>query len=144
MNDPQRFLPSYIERTAGSMTAPAIVAFGTRTIDPVQRDTLTPLDYIKARIPGLSGTLPARRDVFGRPVELEGALVLTSSRRSRRRPRNDPLVREMLDINARFGKMPRRLRGSTSINRAALAPCAGMICHPRRRGAQLTDNLGGR
>ncbi|AHE52823.1 hypothetical protein NX02_05420 [Sphingomonas sanxanigenens DSM 19645 = NX02] len=112
MDDPQRFLPSYIGRTAGSMTVPTIVAAGTRTIDPVQRDTRTPLDYIKARIPGLSSTLPARRDVFGRPVEREGGVGPDFlSPIATKAARNDPLVREMLDINARFGKMPRRIKG---------------------------------
>jgi hypothetical protein len=63
------------ESTAGTVAKqlalsfiPAASGATAKQLDPTLRDTISFLDEIKARTPGLSSTLPPRRDVFGEPV----------------------------------------------------------------------------
>jgi len=58
----------------GLSWVPAGVGAAEKALDPVVRDSVTYMDQIKAKIPGLSATLPPRRDVFGEPLVHEGAL----------------------------------------------------------------------
>lgn len=53
--------------TAGS-TVPAAVGAADRALDPYQRAVYNMLDEFKSKIPGLSQTLPPRRDLWGSPV----------------------------------------------------------------------------
>jgi len=46
----------------------------TRFDDPTMREVNSILDAFKARIPGLSDTLPPRRNLWGEPIMLEGGL----------------------------------------------------------------------
>ena len=95
--------------TAAAFTGVAQVA---RTVDPVARQTRSPLDAVQSRIPGLSDNLMPMRDVWGAPVVRDGGLgpdivspIWTST------AKNDPLNSEMLDIGARFGKPDRKVGG---------------------------------
>lgn len=85
INDPDRRAENYIARLAGSLI-PSNVAAGARLADPVQREMRTSggdpevdfanrvLNQWKSRIPGLSDSLPPRRNLWGEPVMLEGAI----------------------------------------------------------------------
>jgi hypothetical protein len=59
---------------------PTILPFSTglgqmaRLDDPVMREVNSILDAFKAKIPGLSSTLPPRRNLWGEPIMLEGGL----------------------------------------------------------------------
>jgi len=53
--------------TAGS-TVPAVAGATARALDPYQREVYSMLDEFKSKIPGLSKTLPPRRDLWGDPV----------------------------------------------------------------------------
>jgi len=53
--------------TAGS-AIPSVVGTADRAADPYQRAVYSMLDEFKSRIPGLSSTLPPRRDLWGDPV----------------------------------------------------------------------------
>lgn len=66
-------LPAFA-KNFGLSWIPAGVGAAERVTDPVLRDTITVMDQVKAKIPGLSRTLPPRRDVFGEPVVPEGNL----------------------------------------------------------------------
>jgi len=72
-NDPDRYGGRYIQNLAGTLV-PTGVAQYARTKDPYLREARTVLDKIRERVPGLRETLPVRRDVFGAPIKLEGAL----------------------------------------------------------------------
>jgi len=116
LDAPERRGNAWVGKVAGSMLVPSIVAQATRTIDPVQRDTRSALDYVQNRIPGLSSKLPARRDVWGREIVREGGVgpdFISPIWKST--AKDDPLNREMLDINARFGK-PKREIGKLPLN----------------------------
>lgn len=97
VDDPTRYGTAWLKRTAGSVV-PAAVAQVARTIDPNLREAETILDAVRRRIPGLSSSLPAQRDTWGRPVVGEGGIgpdivspLWLSSRR------NDPVNNALLD-----------------------------------------------
>jgi len=46
----------------------------TRVNDPVMREVNSVMDAFKAKIPGLSDTLPPRRNLWGEPIYLQGGL----------------------------------------------------------------------
>ena len=74
VNDPMRYGGSFARRLAGSAAVPAGLAQVARTVDPTLREAEDLLDAAKARVPGVSNTLPERRDVWGKPVTGEGGL----------------------------------------------------------------------
>jgi len=71
-SDPQRYLPSYAKRMASSFIPNISGQVTSYEVDPVIRQTRTMIDAFKAKIPGLSDTLPPRRNLWGEPVEREG------------------------------------------------------------------------
>jgi hypothetical protein len=66
---------SFLERELPTIL-PYSSALGqtAKTIDPVQRDVKNLIDAFKAKIPGYSTDLPARRNIFGEPFVLGGGL----------------------------------------------------------------------
>lgn len=70
MGDPDRYAESWLKRMSGSLV-PAGVAQAARSIDPTMREAQSMLDAIRARTPGLSDSLPAVRDLWGRPVSYQ-------------------------------------------------------------------------
>jgi hypothetical protein len=70
MSDPQRYGEGTAQRLAGSVI-PAGVAGTARLEDPYVREVGSMLDAIRARTPGLSEKLPARRGLWGDPISYE-------------------------------------------------------------------------
>lgn len=97
--DPERYAESWLERTAGSMAVPAVVAGAARQLDPVLRDREGMGEAVQSRIPGLSQGLPPRRDVFGEPIELDSLGPDFISPFWQSQAKNDPVIAEMLRIN---------------------------------------------
>lgn len=58
----------FFQGVAGSLV-PGLLSQATQIIDPYQREVDGMFDAIKARIPGLSQTLPKKMDIFGDPIE---------------------------------------------------------------------------
>jgi len=73
LNDPDRYGKRWLNKYAGTLI-PTGVAQVARTQDPMLREVQTALDAIKARVPGYSETLPARLNVWGEPIVLQGGL----------------------------------------------------------------------
>ena len=74
MADPERYVGAVAKNYARSMV-PGIVQQTNRTaVDPVVRETMGMIDAMKAATPGLSSTLPAKRDIWGDPIMREGSL----------------------------------------------------------------------
>lgn len=103
LSDPERYGPSYLRKMAAGLVTPAISSQVARAVDPVARDTQTVGDAIINRIPGLSTSLPAKRDIWGKAIVNEGGVgpdfmspIWTST------AKNDPVNAEMLRIGARF------------------------------------------
>jgi hypothetical protein len=66
-NDPAGKGQGFINLMAGS-AVPGIVAAPARAQDPYARDVQTPGDAILNRIPGMSQTLPYKRDIYGKAI----------------------------------------------------------------------------
>lgn len=104
LTDPQRYGPTYLRQQAASSVVPAAAAQLARTIDPERRTSTSIWDEITARVPGLSQSLPAERDVWGQPITTErlGPDYLSPVVMSRRE--NDPVNQEMLRLGATVSK----------------------------------------
>lgn len=123
INDPERRAENYMARLAGSVTVPAGVAQVARVVDPVLREAREPMDRIRSRIPGVSSSLPARRDVLGNEMVSEGGLgpdimspIWTRARR------NDPVVNALLDSDISITKPQRKVRDPISGRMIELTP----------------------
>jgi endonuclease YncB( thermonuclease family) len=68
LSDPQRYGGRYVQNLAASMAVPALSAQTAQATDPYLRDARNIVDAIKARVPVLSQTVPARRNVWGEPI----------------------------------------------------------------------------
>lgn len=118
IQEPSRNLGPATGRLAGSIVVPALAAQTARASDPVIRATdpafgaQSILDGIKARVPGVSQTLPARTDVFGMPRKREqlGPDMLSPFPVSS--VRNDPAARELLALAARVAPPTRTLKNT--------------------------------
>lgn len=74
VHDPEVAGRKWVDNFAGTTVVPGLAAQVARVNDPVWRDVQGILDAIKARTPGLSKDLPARVNLWGEPIHLEGAL----------------------------------------------------------------------
>lgn len=89
-----------VESAAGSLV-PTLVGDFARALDPVVRDPETVADAVKARIPGLSFTVPARLDELGRvrtyEEDLKDRLLLMVDPFLSRTPeaQRDPIMAEL-------------------------------------------------
>jgi hypothetical protein len=103
LSEPDRSASALIARLAGSLAVPAGVAQVARTADPILREAREPIDAIKARIPLVSKSLPARTDVWGQPIVNEGGVgpnivspIWINTRRND--PVNNALLRSGINV----------------------------------------------
>tara|TARA_R110002050_G_scaffold113963_3_gene229183 strand:+ start:282 stop:2984 length:2703 start_codon:yes stop_codon:yes gene_type:complete len=112
-DDMERFGPAYVERLVASFTpATSLVGQIERTIDPTINEVNSIYDKIASRTPYLSADLPPRRNIFGKPIILQGGLgwdfvspVYTS------KSENDPVADEIVRQEAGV-RMHRRFYGT--------------------------------
>jgi len=75
ISDPDRYAEGYFRRQLATFTPmTSLVANIERDLDPTMRATYTVIDQIKSRTPGLSDSLPPRRNLWGEPIVLQGGL----------------------------------------------------------------------
>jgi len=75
LSDPDRYAERYFQRMGASfMPMTSLTAQIERTVDPTLRAAYDLMDEIKARTPGLSDSLPPRRNLYGEPIVLQGGL----------------------------------------------------------------------
>lgn len=108
ISDPDRYLDSFLSRTAGAIVVPSVVAQLARTNDPIMREARGPIDRIRSRVPGLSSSLLPRRDVFGEPMRAQNALgpdlvspLFTSN------GKNDPTIDALLSAGVSISPLQR-------------------------------------
>lgn len=74
MSDPRRYSDRFFERLGASFMVPAGVQAIERALDPELRRATNIVDEIRSRTPGLSDALPARHDLWGRPIDYRSGL----------------------------------------------------------------------
>lgn len=73
MSDPDRYAEGYFQRFAASFV-PAAVRQAEGVVDPELRRVANLGDALRARVPGLSGAVPVRHDLWGRPISYASGL----------------------------------------------------------------------
>jgi hypothetical protein len=117
LEDPQRSMRSTLGRLAGSLAVPSVVAQTARTFDDQVRDTRgsgiadTALNTIRSRVPGLSESLPVRRDLWGNPLQREALGPNMVSPFQLSTARNDPLTAAVIHSGARIAPPSRTVHG---------------------------------
>ena len=101
LSDPERYGENWVERLAGSAAVPSLVNQASRVTDPYFRDAQNILDAIKARVPVLSESVPARLNVWGEPIERGDSIGpdIASPFYAKKRT-GDPVKREMARLQA--------------------------------------------
>lgn len=134
INDPDRAAEGFVSRTAASIATPAILAQAARINDPVMREARDPINRIRSRVPGLSSSLPPRRDVFGKTMMSGGGLgpdavspIYTSTRR------RDRTTAALLGAGVRIG-MPSRKVGGRELTPAEYSAFQGQAGTDIKRG----------
>jgi len=72
--DPDRYGETYLQQLASSVVPNILNQANKALNDPVLHGVQSMWDAIKAKVPGLSSTLPARRNLWGDKILLEGGL----------------------------------------------------------------------
>lgn len=72
--DPERSASKFLNTTAGSVI-PNIIRSAAKSNDPLQREVKSPVDALKAGIPGVRKSLPAQIDAFGKPVKRQSGAI---------------------------------------------------------------------
>ncbi len=104
---------AYLTRLGSSMApATSLSAQITRTIDPTLRETSGLVERLRSRTPGLSSSLPPRRNLWGDPIVLEGGLgwdfvspIYTSTKKK------DKLADEILANKIPIPRVARQING---------------------------------
>lgn len=104
ISDPENKGGKWVRSTAASLV-PAAVAAVAREVDATNRDPKTLADALKARIPEVSKSVPAKLNVFGREqshASFPGAQMLDITRT---RPNTEtPALAELRRLGVRIGK----------------------------------------
>jgi hypothetical protein len=111
VQDPDRYGAAWVRGLTSSFV-PTIVADTARASDPYVRDARTIVDAFKARIPGLSQTLPVKNDLWGNPIQREGSVgpdMLSPIYQTS--VKNDVIAREMLRVGLWKPAVSRDIRG---------------------------------
>jgi hypothetical protein len=128
MADPTRYSGSYVTNLLSSFT-PAAALSGAieRAADPTVRETNSPSDAIRARIAGLSDSLPPRRNLWGEEIRAESGLGKpydfispVQSRAIKATPVDSEIMRLTNSPAAGDSAAPTRINKKTSFNGVAV------------------------
>jgi len=113
LSDPDRYAESFFRRQGASFTPmTSLVANIERYFDPTMRATYTLMEQIISRTPGLSDSLPPRRNLWGEPIVLEGGLGWDFISPIYSSTIKDDFVNQQIIDNEVNVSMPRRSVGS--------------------------------
>jgi len=129
INNPQESASQYLTSTASS-AVPNFIRTTARATDPLQRNTKGVVPALKGAIPGLRETLPAKQDMFGKPLpgyDNAANQLANPLRPDLVRNAKDPVVNELQRLqDSKNGIIP------TQFDKSAFAGKGG-------KGKKLTD-----
>jgi hypothetical protein len=96
--DPERYGEQWVSNLAATVAVPNIAAQAARAKDPYVRDARNLMDTIRARVPGIRESLPAKLDVSGQPINRSLVEPLAATPAV-----DDPLAEAMLRLGASKG-----------------------------------------
>lgn len=111
ISDPDRYGEQWIQRMAGTVV-PTGVAQIARDQDPYLKDAQSVSDAVKARVPGLSAEVLAKRDVWGEKIKLEGSLGPDAiSPIYTRMVNEDPVTKELIVLKIFPAPVEKKIKG---------------------------------
>lgn len=114
IQNPDVYGQKFVEGTAGSLV-PNIITRLTKSIDSTQRDPQGIIQQVESRIPFLSKTLPAKRDLFGEPITNPGDDASFFDPFLSRPNKSNPILDEANRIGASITK-PDKTLFNTKVN----------------------------
>jgi len=103
----------FFQSMARSVVPGAVRQFNRAEMDPVMRETFDYMDEVRSGIPGLSQTLPPRRNLWGDPILLGGGLgpdiispFFTSP------VKDDDVTDELIRLKVKISRLPKYIAGS--------------------------------
>jgi hypothetical protein len=125
LNDPA-YLRKWVQRTAATAAVPAAVNQFATSSDDELREARTILEAIKRRTPGMSETLPPRRNFLGEPItpmagyvpfvdvadplhKSQAARMLSPAALSRKS--DDPVIQELATLRHGLTQVPTSIQG---------------------------------
>lgn len=144
INDPNRYAKSYVGNSVSSVI-PNIVKDTSKALDPAAREMNSPIDYLKAGVPGLRNTLLPKRDVLGNviPQSPTGIGAYTDLFNSKTPVKND-VINELTRLTeSGQDVMPGKLGKAQTIQgvKQTLTP-EQLNSFKGQVGAQVMQNLG--
>lgn len=114
LDAPEQHGERLIDQYTGSLV-PSVVGATARSIDPVLRETDTPSDVLKSRIPGLSKTLYPKRNIWGKEIQRGAGAGNAVSRMISpmyiSQDTNDPVAKEMLRLGMEVSIPRKKIQG---------------------------------
>jgi hypothetical protein len=111
LNDPEQNAEKVGTDLARSLV-PGIAATVEKAVDPVVREAWGIIENAQSRIPGLSSSLPPKRNLFGEPIHLSGSAgpdwlspIYVSTRKG------DPVGEEIIKQRVSIGSPPKVIGG---------------------------------
>lgn len=114
LDAPEQHGEKLIDQYTGSLV-PSVVGAAARSIDSVLRETDTPSDVLKSRIPGLSKTLYPKRNIWGKEIQRGAGAGNAVSRMISpmyiSQDTNDPVAKEMLRLGMEVSIPRKKIQG---------------------------------
>jgi hypothetical protein len=110
VEDPDRYGQRWVQNYVSSFV-PNALAQAVRRQDPYSREAKTVIDAIKSKIPGLSETLPPKRDIWGEPIpnqEAVGGKAVTGI--YVKKMSEDPVNKAMVELDMHPGAVEKKIR----------------------------------
>lgn len=113
ISDPDRYAADYLARSASSYIPAGSLAGAVENImDPTPVETMKPLDYMAAKIPGFSSKLSPKRNLWGEPLtadQVYGAAYDAFSPVAVSEIKESPIDKEIVTINMRPERIKKKL-----------------------------------
>ena len=109
-DNPERFGPTFVEKTIASLVPNVLNQLNTTFNDPVVKEMRSLLDRIKARVPGFSDDVPPMLDLKGEPV-LQPPGLVPFSPVFMMAMKEDPVADEMMRIRLGFSQISDKIDG---------------------------------
>jgi hypothetical protein len=111
ISDPDRYGEQYARGEAGTII-PSLVAQTAKVFDPTVRRPGNLPDYLATRIPGLSGTVMPKRDLWGKEINRERNIPFSPIQTSTasKDPINKEMVRLFESVNFHPGEPAKKIK----------------------------------
>lgn len=111
ISDPERNMHRFVRnQMASAVPGSSLMGSAARAMDPTLRDARSVTDAMKARIPGLSKTVPARINLRGEEIQRETPFSMANVF-YQSTEKDDPVAAEMARLGVGIGQASRELDG---------------------------------